>query len=79
MNIQKSLHRSIYILLGKDSIHLVLNIYHVNPYGDMCQYLEDHLDDFEILKLEVRLCAALKVISIKHLADLSKMLDLMGN
>lgn len=65
--------------MGKDSIHLVLSINRANPNSDMCQYLEEYLDDFEILKLEVRLCAALKVISIKHLADLSKMLDLMGN
>jgi hypothetical protein len=42
------------------------------------QYLEEFLDNFEILKLEVRLCADLKLLSIKHLADISKMLDIIG-
>ena len=38
----------------------------------------DFLDNFEILKLEVRLSADLKLLSIKHLSQISKMLDIIG-
>ena len=41
-------------------------------------YLEEFLDNFEIIKLEVRLCADLKLLSIKHLAEISKVLDIIG-
>ena len=64
--------------MKRDSIQLVRSIYRANRKSDKRQYLEEFLDNFEILKLEVRLCADLKLISIKHLAELSKMLDIIG-
>jgi len=64
--------------MKRDSIQLVRSIYRANRNSDKRQYLEEFLDNFEILKLEVHLCADLKLISIKHLAELSKMLDIIG-
>jgi len=64
--------------IKRDSIKLVRSIYRANRHADKRQYLEEFLDNFEILKLEVRLCADMKLISIKHLAELSKMLDIIG-
>lgn len=64
--------------MKRDSIQLVRSIYRANRNSDKRQYLEEFLDNFEILKLEVRLCADLKLISVRHLAELSKMLDLIG-
>ncbi len=60
-----------------DSIILVRSIYRANRNTDKCQYIEEFLDNFEILKLEVRLCVDLKLISIKHLAEISKMLEII--
>jgi hypothetical protein len=62
----------------RDSIKLVRSIYRANRNTDKRQYLEEFLDNFEILKLEVRLCADLKLISIRSLAELSKMLEIIG-
>ena len=64
--------------MKRDSIILVRSIYRANRNTDKRQYLEEFLDNFEILKLEVRLCVDLKLISIKHLAEISKMLEIIG-
>jgi hypothetical protein len=64
--------------MKRDSICLVRSIYRANRNSDKRQYLEEFLDNFEILKLEVRLCADLKLHSIKHQADISQMLDIIG-
>jgi len=64
--------------MKRDSICLVRSIYRANRNSDKRQYLEEFLDNFEILKLEVRLCADLRLLSIKHQADISQMLDIIG-
>ncbi len=64
--------------MKRDSIQLVRSIYRANRSKDKRQYLEEFLDNFEILKLEVRLSADLKLLSIKHLSEISKMLDIIG-
>jgi len=43
--------------MKRDSIILVRSIYRANRNTDKRQYLEEFLENFEILKLEVRLCA----------------------
>jgi 23S rRNA-intervening sequence protein len=63
--------------IKRDSMFLVRSIYRANRNIDKRQYLEEFLDNFEILKLELRLCADLKLLSIKHLAEVSKMLDII--
>jgi len=64
--------------MKRDSIQLVRSIYRANRSREKRQYLEAFLDNFEILKLEVRLSADLKLLSIKHLSEISKMLDIIG-
>jgi hypothetical protein len=43
--------------MKRDAIVLVRSIYRANKAKSKTEYLEVFLDDFEILKLEVRLCA----------------------
>jgi hypothetical protein len=64
--------------MKRDGINLVRSIYRANRSKEKRQYLEEFLDNFEILKLEVRLCKDLKLISTKQLAEISKMLDIIG-
>ena len=40
--------------------------------------METFLDDFELLKLEVRLCTDMKILSIKKQAQLSFLMDGIG-
>jgi len=42
------------------------------------EYLEAFLDDFEIIKLETRLCVDMKILSIKKQAELSALMDSIG-
>jgi len=64
--------------MKRDSITLVRSIYRANRNVEKRQYLEEFLDNFEILKLEIRLCADLKLLSIKHLSEMSKILEIIG-
>jgi hypothetical protein len=43
--------------MKRDGIVLVRSIYRANKAKNKTEYLEQFLDDFEILKLEIRLCA----------------------
>lgn len=63
--------------MKRDSIFLVRSIYQANKAQTKMEYLEALLDDFEILKLEARLCVDVKIISIKKQADLSILMDNM--
>ena len=51
--------------LKKDSIVQMRSIYKANEAKDNKEYLETFLDDFELLKLEVRLCVDMKNITFK--------------
>ena len=57
--------------MKRDAIVLVRSIYRANKAKSKTEYLEVFLDDFEILKLEVRLCADMKILSIKKQAELA--------
>ena len=52
--------------LKRDCILLVRNIYLANKCKEKVPYLEQFMDSFEVVKLEVRLCRDLKLISIKQ-------------
>ena len=64
--------------MKRDGIVLVRNIYRANKAKDKTEYLEAFLDDFEVLKLEVRLCVDMKILSIKHQAELALLMDGIG-
>ena len=42
------------------------------------EYLEAFLDDFELIKLEIRLCVDMKILSIKKQAEISLLMDSIG-
>ena len=64
--------------MKRDGIQLVRSIYRANKAKDKRVYLEAFLDDFEVLKLEIRLCVDLKIMSIKKQAELSRMMTSIG-
>ena len=62
----------------RDALVLTRRIYRANKAQNKKEYLEAFLDDFELLKLEMRLCADLKIISIKKHAHISLLMDRIG-
>jgi len=64
--------------MKRDVIQLLRSIYRANKAKDKVQYLEAFLDDFELLKLEIRLCTDLKLLPLKRQADLADLLERVG-
>ncbi len=64
--------------IKRDSIQLVRSIFRANKAKDKKQYLEAFLDDFEILKLELRLCTDMKILAIRRQAEISLLMDGIG-
>lgn len=64
--------------MKRDALILFRNIYRANVNLRKRAFLEEFLSDYEILKLEIRLCRDLNIISIKKLAELSAVMDRIG-
>ena len=64
--------------MKRDALHLVKSIYRANKSTNKKEHLETFLDDFELLKLEIRLCTDMKVLPIKKQAELSLLMDNIG-
>ena len=64
--------------LKKDVMVLMRSIYRANKAQNKKEYLEIFLDDFELLKLEVRLCVDMKIITIKKQAEISLLMNGIG-
>jgi len=64
--------------LKRDGLNLVRSIYRANKAKNKVEYLETFLDDFELLKLEIRLCTDMKILSGKKQAQLSFLMDGIG-
>jgi hypothetical protein len=64
--------------MKRDAITLVRSIYRANKSKNKTEYLEVFLDDFEIIKLEIRLCVDMRILSIKKQAELSVLMDNIG-
>ena len=64
--------------LKRDVMVLMRSIYRANKAQNKKEHLEAFLDDFELLKLEVRLCVDMKIISIKKQAEISLLMDGIG-
>ena len=64
--------------MKRDSLQLVRSIYRANKAEQKRVHLEQFLDDFELLKLEIRLCADMKVLGVNHQAALSTLMDAIG-
>lgn len=64
--------------MKRDALQLVRSIYRANKATHKKEHLEAFLDEFEILKLEIRLCADMKVLSFKKQAELNVLMDSIG-
>ncbi len=64
--------------MKRDGLQLVRSIYRANKVKDRREYLEQFVDDFEVLKLEIRLCVDMKILSIRKQAELSQMMESIG-
>lgn len=64
--------------IRRDSVVLVRSIYRANRAYDKAQDLEKFLDDFEVLKFEVRLSKDLHLLSISHFGEISALMDTIG-
>ncbi len=64
--------------MKRDALQLVRSIYRANKSVSKKEHLETFLDDFELLKLEIRLCVDMKILSIKKQAELSFLMDNIG-
>lgn len=64
--------------MKRDALQLVRSLYRANKSAQKKQHLENFLDEFELLKLEIRLCADMKVLSFKKQAELTLLMDSIG-
>jgi hypothetical protein len=64
--------------MKRDCITLVRSIYRANKYKERKTYLEQFLDEFEVLKFELRLCKDLNLITIKQQAQLALAMEKIG-
>jgi len=64
--------------MKRDGIVLVRSIYRANKAREKELYLEQFLDDFELLKFEIRLAVDLHLITIKQQSELSLLLSSIG-
>jgi len=64
--------------MKRDGIVLVRSIYRANKAKEKGSYLEQFLDDFELLKFEIRLSVDLHLITIKQQAELTLLLTSIG-
>lgn len=64
--------------MKRDAITLVRSIYRANRSAEKRVWLEEFLDNYEILKLELRLAVDLHLITVKHLAEMSERMEVIG-
>ena len=57
--------------MKRDALKLVRSIFRTNKPVQKKEYLDDFMDDFELIKLEIRLCTDMKVLPIKKQAELA--------
>ncbi len=58
--------------------HLLGHASGANKTKEKREHLEQFLDDFEILKLEVRLCTDLRILSLKKQAQVAALMEGIG-
>ncbi len=64
--------------LKRDSLVLVRGIYRINKAVDKNQYFNQVLDDFELIKFQIRLCGDLKLFSRKQQSELIALNENIG-
>lgn len=61
--------------MKRDCLVLLRSIYRVNRSLDKAPLLEGFLDDFELLRLEVRLATDLRLLSVRRQAHIAVLMD----
>ena len=64
--------------MKRDAIQLLRSIYRANKSTEKVPVLDGFLDDFELLKLEIRLSVDMKLLSLKRQVELSVLMDSIG-
>ncbi len=64
--------------MKRDCLTLLRDIYRINRSHNKAPLFDAFLDDFELLKLEIRLCADLKLLSLVRQAELMELTDTIG-
>ncbi len=64
--------------LKRDSLIMIRGIYRVNKSQDKSHHFDCLLDDFELIKFQIRLCADLKLFSVKQQASLAQRTKSIG-
>lgn len=64
--------------MKRDCLVLLRSIYRINKSTDKVAHLEAFLDDFELLKLEIRLSGDLKILPTKKHSELIVLMDSIG-
>ena len=64
--------------LKKDAMQLLRTIYKANRSTEKKELLEIFLDEFELVKMQIRLCVDLKVMPLRAQASLAQMLESIG-
>jgi len=64
--------------MERDVLVLMRCIYRANRAQEKTTFLNEFLDNFEILKLEIRVCVDLKLVSIKRQSVLAALMNRIG-
>ena len=64
--------------MKRDALQLVRSIYTANKATEKREHLDKFIDDFELLKLEIRLATDMKILPAGKQAELSILLDSIG-
>ncbi|NDV56926.1 four helix bundle protein [Bacteroides sp. 519] len=61
-----------------DTMQLVRHIYRANKGEGRKEHLQEFADDFELVKLQIRLCQDLRLISPKQFSEVVLLMDTIG-
>jgi len=64
--------------MKRNALQLVRRLYRANKSAQKKEHLENFLDELELLKLEIRPCVDMKVMSFKKQAELTVLVDSIG-
>lgn len=64
--------------LKRDAMQLVRHIYRANKGEGRKEHLQHFIDDFELVRLEVRLCQDLHLINTKQFSEVLLLMDTIG-
>ena len=64
--------------MKRDALQLIRSIYRANKSANKKEHLDTFIDDFELLKLEIRLATDMKILPAGKQAELSILMDSIG-